>query len=72
LSDNAPMRAVLAKAKATFAFDEPGVSRAELSVENAALRLSDPLYRELQSAARDVVTAAGLALAHAARSPPAQ
>jgi CRP-like cAMP-binding protein len=62
LSDNAPMRAVLAKANASFAFDEPGVSRAELSVESAVSLFSDTLRRELQSAARDVVTAAGLAL----------
>jgi protein lysine acetyltransferase len=68
LSDNEPMKAVLAKANATFAFDEPGVTRAELSVQNAVSRLSDGLRRELQSAARDVVTAAGLALTHAADS----
>jgi protein lysine acetyltransferase len=66
LSDNAPMRAVLAKANATFAFDEPGVTRAELSVKNASSRISDAVCRELQSAARDVVTAAGLALTHTA------
>ena len=68
LSDNAPMRAVLAKANATFAFDEPGVTRAELSVQNTTSRLGDALCRELQSAARDIVTAAGLALTHAADS----
>ncbi len=66
LSDNAPMRAVLAKANATFAFEEPGVTRADLSVKDATARLSDTLRRELQSAARDVVTAAGLALTHPA------
>ena len=66
LSDNAPMRAVLAKANAAFAFDEPGVSRAVLSVQDATSLLSDALCRELQNAARDVVTAAGLALTHAA------
>jgi GNAT superfamily N-acetyltransferase len=66
LSDNAPMRAVLAKANATFAFDEPGVTRADLSVVNTTSQLSDTLCRELQSAARDVVTAAGLALTHPA------
>jgi protein lysine acetyltransferase len=65
LSDNAPMRAVLAKANATFEFDEPGVTRAELSVQNATSLLGDALRRGLQSAARDVVTAAGLALTHA-------
>ena len=66
LSDNVPMRAVLAKANAMFAFDEPGVTRADLTVQNAMSRLSDALCRELQSAARDVVTAAGLALTRAA------
>ena len=68
LSDNAPMRAVLAKANATFAFEEPGVTGAELSVQNATALLDDALCRELQSAARDVVTAAGLALTHSAGS----
>jgi CRP-like cAMP-binding protein len=68
LSDNAPMRAVLAKANATFAFDEPGVTRAELSVQNAISLLGDALRRELQNAARDVVTAARLALTHVAES----
>ncbi len=66
LSDNTPMKAVLAKANATFAFDEPGVTRAELTVQNATSLLSEALCRELQSAARDVVTAAGLALTHPA------
>jgi protein lysine acetyltransferase len=66
LSDNVSMRAVLAKANATFAFDEPGVTRAELSVQNATSLLGEALCRELQSAARDVVTAAGLALTHRA------
>jgi CRP-like cAMP-binding protein len=64
LSDNEAMRAVFAKANATFAFDEPGVTRADLSVHNATSLLSETLCRELQVAARDVVTAAGLALTH--------
>jgi CRP-like cAMP-binding protein/L-amino acid N-acyltransferase YncA len=62
LSDNEPMRAVLRKAHAKFEFDEPGVTRAELSVHDAMARLSDAFALELQGAARDVVTAAGLAL----------
>jgi protein lysine acetyltransferase len=66
LSDNAPMRAVLAKANATFAFEEPGVTGAELSVQSASSLLDDALCGELQSAVRDVVTAAGLALTHGA------
>jgi GNAT superfamily N-acetyltransferase len=65
LSDNAPMKAVLAKASATFAFDEPGVTRADLTVQNATSRLGAALCNELQNAARDVVTAAGLALTRA-------
>jgi CRP-like cAMP-binding protein len=68
LSDNAPMRAVLAKANATFEFDEPGVTRADLSVQDATSQVDEALCRELQSAARDIVTAAGLALTHAADS----
>jgi CRP-like cAMP-binding protein len=64
LSDNAPMRAVFTKANAKFAFDEPGVSRADLSVHSAMSLLDDALRHELQTSARDVVTAAGLALAH--------
>lgn len=64
LSDNVPMRAVLAKANATFAFDEPGVTRAELMVQQATSLLGEALCRDIQSAARDVVTAAGLALTH--------
>ena len=61
-SDNEPMRAVLAKANATFTFDEPGVTRADLTVKEATSLISDTLCRELQDAARGVVTAAGLAL----------
>ena len=66
LSDNEPMRRVLAKADARFGFDEPGVSRADLTVQRAMSLLSDALCRDLQSAARDVVTAAGLALTRSA------
>jgi CRP-like cAMP-binding protein len=64
LSDNRPMRAVLAKGAASFAFDEPGVLTAELSVDQTASLLADDLRHDLQAAAYDVVTAAGLALAN--------
>ena len=64
LNENTPMRAVLAKAHATFAFAEPGLVSAELDV-TAAVRLLPPSLRtKLAMAVRDVVTAAGLALAH--------
>ena len=62
LSDNAPMRAVLAKASASFFFEEPGVTGASLAVGDAISLLDDDVRRALQAAARDVVTAAGLAL----------
>jgi GNAT superfamily N-acetyltransferase len=62
LSDNEPMRTVLSKGAASFAFGEPGVTSAELAVEDAASILDEGLRHELQVAARDIVTAAGLAL----------
>ena len=64
LSDNAPMKAVLAKASASFAFQEPGVLGASLAVRDALDLLVDDLQHELRTAVRDIVTAAGLALAN--------
>jgi CRP-like cAMP-binding protein len=62
LQTNSAMRAVLAKADATFGFSEPGVVTAELDVSAAADLLAPDLRRELDAAVHDVVTAAGLAL----------
>lgn len=62
LHTNEPMKAVLAKADATFEFSEPGVITAELDVAAAADLLEPDLRRELDAAVHDVVTAAGLAL----------
>jgi CRP-like cAMP-binding protein len=64
LYENTPMRAVLAKADATFKFAEPGVVAAELDVAAAAGLVPPSLRTDLAMAVRDVVTAAGLALAH--------
>jgi CRP-like cAMP-binding protein len=66
--DNPQMRAVLSKAGAAFAFGEPGVMSAEFTVDDAASLLDEPLRHDVQSAARDIVTAAGLALAQPATS----
>ena len=64
LADNTPMRSVLSKAAATFAFDEPGVTSARLTVDDSLALLEHQPRTALQSAARDIVTAAGLALTH--------
>lgn len=62
LEDNAPMRAVFAKAGGAGAWDEPGVVRVEVSTD-AAAELIDPSVRsELRSTTHDIVTAATLAL----------
>ncbi len=60
--DNAPMRAVFAKAGGVSAFDEPGVIRVEVDPVGAADLLPSGPRRELQAAVHDVVTAASLAL----------
>lgn len=65
-SDNTQMRSVLLKVAASFAFGEPGVTIAEFTVDDAASLLEAPLRHDVRSAARDVVTAAGLALAQPA------
>lgn len=58
-SDNVAMRAVLAKAGATFSMEEPGVTHAELDPRQAA-SLLDPIDRQaLAAAAFAVVTATG-------------
>jgi CRP-like cAMP-binding protein len=62
LEDNAPMRAVFAKAGGASAWDEPGVIRVEVPTD-AAAKLIDPSVRaELRSTTHDIVTAATLAL----------
>jgi CRP-like cAMP-binding protein len=65
LAENEPMRAVLTKGGADFTFEEPGVVGASLAVHDAACLVDEPLREALQGAARDVVTAAGLALTRA-------
>jgi CRP-like cAMP-binding protein len=64
LYENAPMRAVFAKAHARFEFAEPGVVAAQIDVAAAADLVPPSLRADLAVATRDVVTAAGLALAH--------
>lgn len=62
LDDNAPMRAVFAKAGGVSAWDEPGVIRVEVP-SDAAARLIDPAVRaEVRATTHDIVTAATLAL----------
>lgn len=63
LLDNAPMRAVFAKVGATWKHLEPGVVSTSFSVSVARSLVDEPLRSELAGSVRDVVTAAGLALA---------
>jgi CRP-like cAMP-binding protein len=57
LNENAPMRAVFAKAGATFSFAEPGVVEADLEPNAAATLLPPALRADLAASVRDVVTA---------------
>jgi CRP-like cAMP-binding protein len=66
LEDNAPMRAVFRKVGAKSTFSEPGVVALSMPVDAAASLLDPAMRREIETAARDVVTAAGLALARPA------
>ena len=68
LEDNAPMRAVFAKANAKSVFDEPGVLRSTMESRAAAEILEPQLRGELASAVHDIVTAASLALSDPAGS----
>jgi GNAT superfamily N-acetyltransferase len=63
LDDNAPMRAVFAKADSTSQFYEPGVLLVEVSSERAASLLPRGTRQQLTAAVHDIVTAASLALA---------
>lgn len=63
LEDNAPMRAVFAKAAATAKFGEPGVLVYELQADAAAALLDDATRSALAAAVHDIVTAGSLALA---------
>jgi RimJ/RimL family protein N-acetyltransferase len=62
LEENAPMRAVFAKADARSFFDEPGVLRVTMQSSAAAGILNPDLRSELAAAVHDIVTAASLAL----------
>lgn len=62
LEENAPMRAVFAKANPKSFFDEPGVLRVTVPSRSAAEILSPDLRSELAAAVHDIVTAASLAL----------
>jgi CRP-like cAMP-binding protein len=62
LYENAPMRAVFAKADAKPEHSEPGVLRFSVDVGAAAKLIDGDLAAALARCARDVVTGAGLAL----------
>jgi CRP-like cAMP-binding protein len=64
LVDNAPMRAVFAKAGGVTTFSDPGEVRIEVHPETAASLLEARLRHQIRSAVHDIVTAASLALAH--------
>jgi CRP-like cAMP-binding protein/GNAT superfamily N-acetyltransferase len=64
LTDNAPMRAVFAKAGGITTFSDPGVVRIEVHPEAAAGLLEAGLRHQIRSAVHDIVTAASLALVH--------
>jgi CRP-like cAMP-binding protein len=64
LTDNAPMRAVFAKAGGVTTYSEPGVVRIEVRTEAAAGLLEAGLRHQIRSAVHDTVTAASLALVH--------
>lgn len=62
LEDNAPMRAVFAKAGAVSDWDEPGVVRIQVASATAAGLVEPDVRAELEAATHDIVTAATLAL----------
>jgi CRP-like cAMP-binding protein len=62
LYENAPMRAVIDKAGARSEHAEPGVVHMTLAVADALLLADEALRAQFGAAAREVVTAAGLAL----------
>jgi RimJ/RimL family protein N-acetyltransferase len=62
LYENAPMRAVLEKASASWRHEEPGVVSCWVEVSAAARAIEDPPRSELRRTAERVVTAAGLDL----------
>jgi RimJ/RimL family protein N-acetyltransferase len=62
LEDNAPMRAVFAKAGGVSSYAEPGVIHTEIDAGAAASLLDAGLRQELRLATHDIVTAASLAL----------
>jgi RimJ/RimL family protein N-acetyltransferase len=64
LADNRPMRAVLEKAGAEWSSVEPGVVQTEFDVAAARDLLDAATVARLETAVREIVTAAGLALAH--------
>jgi CRP-like cAMP-binding protein/GNAT superfamily N-acetyltransferase len=66
LTDNAPMRAVFAKAGGVSSFGEPGVVRIVVDPEAAAGLLEAGLRHQIRAAVHDIVTAASLALVHPA------
>jgi len=69
LLDNAPMRAVFDKIGATASFGDPGEIHLEMSPADAAGLLDRERRDELDLAVRDIVRAAGLALARPADAP---
>jgi CRP-like cAMP-binding protein len=64
LADNDAMRGVFDKADVHFTFGEPGVVIAHLSTARCADLLAPAPRVAFEAAARDIVTAAGLALTH--------
>jgi CRP-like cAMP-binding protein/GNAT superfamily N-acetyltransferase len=66
LHDNAPMRAVFDKVGAAASFGDPGEIHIELPPADAAALLDPARRHEIDLAVRDIVRAAGLALAHPA------
>jgi CRP-like cAMP-binding protein len=63
LADNKPMRALLDKVGAHWSFEEPGVVGATVEVADVHDLIPEPTASELRDAARQIVTAASLALA---------
>ena len=63
LAENAPMRAVLDRVGAHWRFEEPGVVATTIEVADVHDLIPPETAEALQAAARDIVTAASLALA---------
>lgn len=63
MEDNAPMRAVFAKAGGVTRYDEPGIVHVTVDPARAAGLLEPGVASEAASAVHDVVTAASIALA---------